>query len=199
MTRLAFFASHNGSSAKAITQACAQGILEAEPVLLISNNASCSAFIWAKDAGIKTYCLNEPGLGGTAPLDQEIASVLKEHKIDLGICSGYMKLIGPQTIATLKGKILNIHPALLPKYGGKGMYGRKVHEAVKAAGDHVTGPTIHVVNEVYDDGDIIAQLELPVRDSDTVKDIEERVKAAEPDFYIETLQKILSGELTLPQ
>ncbi len=196
--RLAFFASYNGSSAKAITAACKDGQLDAEPTLLISNNPSCAAFDWAKEAKIKTYCLNEKNLGSAETLDLEIANILRDHEIDMVACSGYMKLIGPQTIRAVNGKILNIHPALLPKYGGKGMYGRYVHEAVKASGETITGPTIHLVNEVYDDGDIIAQLELPVRETDSAEDIEARVKAAEPDFYIETLSRIINGKITLP-
>ncbi len=195
--RLAFFASYNGSSAKAITQACKDGILDATPVLLISNNPDCAAFQWANDAKIKTFCVNEKNLGGSEALDQEIANILEDHDINLGVCSGYMKLIGPKTIEAA-GHILNIHPALLPKYGGQGMYGHHVHRAVKESGDTKTGPTVHLVNHAYDEGAILAQLELPVQESDTAEEIETRVKAAEPDFYIDTLRKILSGEITLP-
>lgn len=196
--RLAFFASYNGSSARAITIACKDGVLAATPAILISNNPSCAAFDWAKEAEIKTFCLNEKSFESAEALDQEIANVLKDHGIGLAICSGYMKLIGPKTIKAVNRKIVNIHPALLPKYGGKGMYGHHVHEAVKASGDKITGPTIHLVNDVYDDGDIIAQLELPVKESDSAEDIENRVKTAEPDFYVETLSKILRGDITLP-
>ncbi len=195
--RIGFLASHNGSSARAITKACDEGILNASPVLLISNNADCAAFEWAKEFRLKTYCLNEKLMRGLENLDHEISNILQDHQIDLVVCSGYMKLIGPQTIRTMKGHILNVHPALLPKYGGQGMYGRKVHEAVKAAGDTQTGITIHLVDGEYDQGRIIAQNRLPVRSNDSAADIEARVKAAEPDFYIDTLRKIIEGHLTL--
>jgi phosphoribosylglycinamide formyltransferase-1 len=108
-----------------------------------------------------------------------------------------MKLVGPKTIAAVRGAILNVHPALLPKYGGKGMYGRHVHQAVFDAKDTETGITIHLVDGEYDHGRVIAQKTLPVNPTDSVDDIEIKVKAAEPDFYVETISKILSGAITL--
>lgn len=196
--RLAFLASHNGSAAKAIVQACQRGTLNADPVLLIGNNPDSGAHQWATDMDLKNYCLNEKSMQGADNLDREIASILSDHVIDLVICSGYMKLIGPQTIASVKGRILNVHPALLPKHGGQGLYGRKVHDAVIAAGERETGITIHLVNGEYDKGPIVAQHRLPVKAGDTAEDVENRVKAAEPDFYIQTLRAILDGSLKLP-
>lgn len=196
--RIAFFASHNGSAAKAITQACERGDLAADPVLLICNNPGAGALDWAVEHTVKSYCLNEKNMGDADRLDQEIANILDDHVIDLVVCSGYMKLIGPKTLAAVKGRILNVHPSLLPRHGGQGMYGRRVHEAVVAAGEKETGITIHLVNSEYDQGPIIAQHKIPVRAGDTANDIENRVKAAEPDFYIHTLRRILDGEITLP-
>lgn len=191
--RIAFFASHNGSSARAITDACDQEILKAVPALLISNNPESGALKWAEDKKLKTYCLNDKNTQNT---DQEMTHILQEHKIDLVICSGYMKLIGPKTISAMNGKILNIHPSLLPKYGGKGMYGIHVHEAVKENGDHESGITIHLVNGEYDRGKVLSQKTVPVQPTDSAKDIQARIQAVEPDFYIETLQNILSGNIT---
>ena len=188
-TRLAFFASYNGSSAHAITHACANGHLPAQAVLLMSNNENCAAFDWAKTHGLDTLCIKNK-------TDAEISNIIKDHKIDLGICSGYMKLIGPEIISAVPS-ILNIHPALLPKYGGKGMYGHNVHKAVKESGDKETGATIHLVNNKYDEGAIVAQKKIPISPKESADDIEAKVKAIEPDFYVETLQKILSGEITL--
>lgn len=196
--RIAFLASHNGSAAKAIVQACERGTLSADPVLLISNNPDSGALSWATDMDVKNYCLNEKNLHGADNLDREIAAILGDHVIDLVVCSGYMKLIGPQTIASVRGRILNVHPALLPKHGGKGLYGRHVHDAVIAAGDKETGITIHLVNGEYDKGPVVAQLRLPVRPGDTAENVENRVKAAEPDFYIQTLRAILDGSVKLP-
>lgn len=135
---------------------------------------------------------------GVQNLDREIANVLDDHKIDLVVCSGYMKLIGPDAITAVRGRILNVHPALLPRHGGQGMYGRKVHEAVISAGETETGITIHLVDAQYDHGKIIAQHTVSVRPGDTAADVEARVKAAEPDFYIDTLRQILSGDIVLP-
>lgn len=191
---IAFLASHNGSSALAITNACLNDTLNADPLLLISNNPDCGAIKWAKDMQLKTAVINASNAQNP---DQTIADLLTDNHIDLVICSGYMKLIGPETIKAMHGAILNVHPALLPKHGGKGLYGRYVHQAVFDNKETETGITIHLVDGEYDHGKIIAQKRLPVLSGESVEDIEAKVKAAEPDFYIETLQKILSGELSL--
>lgn len=196
--KIGFFASHNGSTARAITKACESGTLDARPLLMISNNPGSVALQWAADSDLRSYCLNDRNTGGGDTLDREIANVIQDHGIDLMVCSGYMKLIGPRTLAAVPA-ILNVHPALLPKFGGQGMYGRKVHDAVAASGDAETGITIHLVDGEYDHGAVIAQKKLPLRPGDTAEDIEALVKAAEPDFYIETIGRILDGRITLPK
>jgi phosphoribosylglycinamide formyltransferase-1 len=193
MTRLAFFASYNGSAAKAIVQACAEKRLPASPVLLVTNNPNAAALEWAAASSLETAIINAKT---SEDPDRNIARLLREKEIDLAICSGYMKLIGPQTIQSVKA-ILNTHPALLPKFGGKGMYGRHVHQAVFDAKETETGISIHLVDGEYDHGRVIAQKRIPVRPDDTVEDIEARVKAAEPEFYGETLEKIFCGEIPL--
>ncbi len=185
MARLAFLASYNGSSAKAIVQACKDGLIFAKPVLMLSNNADSRALQWAAAEGLHAQ--------HTSGKDSEVLQALQDHAIDFVILSGYMKLIGRETIHAYPNKIINIHPALLPKYGGKGMYGHHVHQAVKEAGDAKTGITIHYVDEVYDNGGIIAQKDIPVLEEDTAGDIEDKVKAAEPQFYVETLQTLLNS------
>ncbi len=194
MMKIAFLASHNGSAARAIAQACLNGTLPAKPVLLISNNESSKALGWAKDMRLKTALINA---GNAASPDAAIAGLLEDNHIDLVVCSGYMKLVGPETIASVRGAILNVHPALLPKHGGKGMYGRHVHQAVLDNKEEETGITIHLVDGEYDRGRILAQKRLPVSPADSVDRIEEMVKAAEPEFYIETLKNILSGNISL--
>lgn len=194
MKKIAFFASHNGSAAKAMTMACADGVLEATPVLLITNNTKSAALDWAKDYGVKSHVINDTN---TQDIDATIAQMLEESSIDMVICSGYMKLIGPKTIESVKGKILNVHPALLPLYGGRGMYGRHVHQAVFDNKDKQTGITIHLVDGEYDHGRVIAQKIIPLDSNDGVDDIESKVKAAEPGFYLETLKYILNGQIDL--
>lgn len=194
---IAFLASYNGSSAKAITNKCFEGELRASPALMISNNPESAALDWAEGLGLKTACLNSKTHPNSSDLDAAIAQRLQDEKIKLVICSGYMKLIGQKTIDAFNGRILNVHPALLPNHGGQGMYGRHIHEAVKANGDDKTGITIHIVNGEYDKGAIVAQKEIPILPTDTVDDIENKVKAAEPDFYIDTVKKILSGDIEI--
>ena len=194
---LAFFASYNGSSAQAITDACLTGDLIAAPSLMICNNETAKALEWAKNKGLKTFCLNGKTHPNPEDLDQAIAEKLRASKITLVVLSGYMKLIGPETMRAVDNRIINVHPALLPKHGGQGMFGRKVHEAVINNNDAETGATIHQVNGAYDEGQILAQKSFKIDTSDTAETIEEKVKAIEPELYIDTIRKILKGEITL--
>lgn len=194
MINIAFLASHNGSAARAITDACLSGILPGVPKLLISNNPEAKALEWAQAADLRTAVIN---IGNSENPDATIANLIADNHIDLVVCSGYMKLIGPQTITAAHGAILNVHPALLPRHGGKGKYGRHVHQAVFDNKEGETGITIHLVDGEYDRGRIIAQKTIPVLATDSVDDIENNVKAAEPEFYIDTLRAIFSGFITL--
>jgi phosphoribosylglycinamide formyltransferase-1 len=119
------------------------------------------------------------------------------HRADLIILAGYMRKLGSMTLAEYKGRILNIHPALLPKHGGQGMYGRAVHEAVLAAHEQETGVTIRLVDAEYDQGAIVAQARVPVLDMDTVETLAQRVLETEHRFPVETLARIARGELVL--
>ncbi len=111
------------------------------------------------------------------------------------VLSGYLRKLGPITLRKFERRILNIHPALLPKFGGRGMFGRHIHEAVLAAGERTSGITIHQVDGEYDRGAIIAQREVPVQPGDTVETLQQRIMAAEPPFFVETLQAIAAGRL----
>lgn len=194
MMKIAFLASHNGSAARAIAEACFDGRLAATPSLLISNNTGSNALSWARDLNVKTAVINA---ANTQDADQAIADLFRDNRIDIVVFSGYMKLVGPKTIGSVHGALLNTHPALLPRYGGKGMYGRHVHEAVYQNGDVETGITIHLVDGEYDTGRVISQKRIPIPPGADAARIEEIVKNAEPAFYIETLSRILSGEISL--
>jgi phosphoribosylglycinamide formyltransferase-1 len=115
--------------------------------------------------------------------------------VNLVILSGYLRKLGPRTLEAFAGRILNTHPALLPKFGGKGMFGRRVHEAVLAAGELETGATIHLVDGEYDTGRIIAQRAVPIPAGADVAAVEELVMAAEASLFVETLTRIQTGEL----
>jgi phosphoribosylglycinamide formyltransferase-1 len=106
--------------------------------------------------------------------------------------------LGPRVLAAYRHRILNIHPALLPEFGGEGMYGRKVHEAVIASGAPHTGASVHLVDDQYDHGPVLASVEIPVAPGDTAETIERKVTAVEPALFVQTLQRIVAGTLRLP-
>lgn len=130
-------------------------------------------------------------------LDRAILDELLERGVNLIALAGYMKKLGPETLRAFAGRIVNVHPSLLPRHGGKSMYGKLVHEAVLAAGDRETGVTVHGVDAEYDEGPILAQRRVGVLPNDTVETLAERVLALEHDLYVETLGRIASGELKL--
>lgn len=182
---------------QAIIDATKQGVLPAEVVVVISNNAGSQAAARAAREAIPFHHLS----GVTHPefpeLDAQIARVLSEAGVDLVVLAGYMKKVGPKTIESFPGRIVNIHPALLPRFGGAGMYGSRVHQAVLDAGDLVTGITVHLVDGEYDRGPIVAQCEVNVEAGDDVETLAARVLEREHAFYVETLCRIVSGELDL--
>lgn len=195
---LGFLASHRGSNMQSVIDACNTGRLDARPAVIISNNAESGALQRATREGIPARHLSSRLLGSEEKTDQAIADTLTEYNVDLVILAGYMKRIGPQTLARFEHRILNIHPCLLPKFGGQGMYGMRVHEAVIASGDRETGVTIHLVNEEYDKGAILARQKVAVLGDDDAASLAERVLAVEHELYVETIARIVSGEIVLP-
>lgn len=181
---------------QAIIDACKQGRLDATPCVVISNNSESMALQRARTADIPGYHISAATHPG-AEEDREILRVLRCHGVDTVVLAGYMKQIGPATLGAYRGRILNIHPALLPKFGGRGMYGKRVHEAVLSAGEKVTGVTVHLVDDVYDHGRVLAQCQIPVREEDTADSLAERVLREEHRLYSETLRRIAAGELVL--
>lgn len=182
---------------QAIIDACASGELEAEIGVVISNNADSLALKRAREQRIPAVHLSTRTHPDPEQLDAAIARTLSEHGVDLVVLAGYMRKVGPITLGRFPGGILNIHPALLPKYGGEGMYGRRVHEAVLASGDAVTGVTIHLVDEEYDRGPVLARREVPVLPGDTVDTLAARVLEQEHRLYVETLARVVKGDLDL--
>lgn len=194
---LAFLASHRGSNMQAVFDACNQRRLQASPCVVISNNSDSETLVRARQEGIPCYHRSSKTHPAPGQLDAEILSLLRYHRADLVVLVGYMRKLGPMTLAEYRGRVLNIHPALLPKHGGQGMYGRAVHEAVLAAHEQETGVTVHLVDEQYDQGAIIAQTRVPVLDTDTVETLAARVLETEHRFLVETLARIARGELVL--
>jgi phosphoribosylglycinamide formyltransferase-1 len=181
---------------RAIVAAIEAGALAAEARLLVSNRREAPALAFAAAHGIATRVI--PTAADPEAADAALAAALREAGVDLVILSGYLRKLGPQTLAAFSGRILNIHPALLPKYGGAGMYGRRVHEAVAAAGDPMTGATVHLVDAEYDHGPALATLEIPLAPGDDAAAIEAKVRAAEPGFFVAVLKQLCAGELRLP-
>lgn len=182
---------------RAIVDACQSGQLDATPALLISNNRSSAALAWADETGLPHRCLSPKSAGSEEALDQAHVDALRDAEVDLVILAGYMRKIGAGVLNTYNRRILNIHPALLPKYGGQGMYGHHVHDAVIAAGESESGVTVHLVDGEYDTGPIVAQAKVPVLEGDTADDLAARVLKTEHQFFAETLARIVSGEIDL--
>ena len=195
--RLGFLASHGGSNVQAILDACREGRLDAEPCVVISNNSDAMVLDRAMAARVPAFHLSSHIHPDPARLDEAILAVLEKHRVNLIVLAGYMKKLGPKTLARYRGRVLNIHPALLPKFGGKGMYGHHVHEAVLAAGEKESGATVHIADEEYDRGRILAHKKVPVKAGDTPDSLAERVLEVEHQLYAETLQRIASGDIKL--
>jgi phosphoribosylglycinamide formyltransferase 1 len=195
--RLGFLASHGGSNMQAILDACAAGRIAAVPAVVISNNSESGALERARRARVPAYHLSSRTHQDPAALDREILRVLHDHGVTLVLLAGYMKLLGPATLDAYRGRILNIHPALLPKFGGQGMYGKRVHEAVLAAGETLTGASVHLIDERYDTGPILAQCQVPVLPDDTADALAARVLVEEHRLYAETVRKICDGSIPL--
>ena len=191
---LGILASHRGTNFQAIIDACNGGKLNAQITIAISNNSKALALKRAKKAGIPAFHLS----GNTHPspneLDGAILEALTSHDVDLVILVGYLKKLGKQTLAHFDHSIVNIHPALLPSYGGKGMFGTKIHQAVLDNKESETGITMHYVDSEYDTGDIIAQVRVPVSESDTVSTLEKKILQFEHQFLIATLNQLINQE-----
>lgn len=188
---IAVFASHNGSDLQAIIDECKSGNLNARVCAVISNNSSARALSRARDNQIPAFHISEVSVSVDESVDSAILKVLENERIDIIILAGYLKKLGESILKKYSGHIYNIHPSLLPKFGGRGMYGINVHKAVLAAGEEETGITIHEVNEKYDDGKIVAQTRVPVYSGDTPELLAERVLENEHVFLRRILQKIV--------
>ena len=192
---ISFLASHGGSSAKAIIAAMGAGDIAAAPGILITNNADSAIHRWCLD---NNFPVRHISAQSHDDADAAILAALLEAGTNIVVCSGYMKKIGPLTLQAFAGNILNIHPSLLPKYGGKGMYGDRVHEAVLKAGDDVSGATVHIVTADYDDGPVLGQSRVDVTPNDTVESLRQKVQATEPDLYVKCLKRFLTERKKKP-
>lgn len=190
MTNITVFASHGGSDMQAIIDGCKAGHINGQVVAVISNNADSYALVRAEKEGIDRYHVAQSKYPDETSMVNAIMEILESHNTDMVFLAGYLKKIDPSIIRKYKNNIYNIHPALLPKYGGKGMHGINVHTAVIENGEKETGITIHHVTEEYDSGAIIAQAKVPVLEGDTPEVLAARVLEREHTFLVEVLGEI---------
>jgi phosphoribosylglycinamide formyltransferase 1 len=186
--RVAVLGSHSGTNFQAIIDACACGELFARIVAAISNNGDSGFLARARRAGIPAFHISAKTAGSDELRDAAIEQTLVEAGAELVVLAGYMKKVGASTLRRFRDRVINIHPALLPNFGGPGMYGPRVHAAVLAAGSAVSGATVHLVNDQYDEGPILLQRTVPVLATDTPEDLAARVLICEHQLLIEALR-----------
>ena len=194
---IAVFASHGGSDLQAIIDGCKNNKINASVVAVISNNGNSVALQRAENESIPAFHLSAKKYGSEEVLAEEILKVLSEYNVDMIFLAGYMRMLHISVLQKYNNRIFNIHPALLPKFGGKGMYGMNVHKAVIEAGENETGVTIHRVSSEYDSGEIVAQTKVDVRDGDTAESLAARVLECEHEFLVEVISDIADGKIAL--
>jgi len=197
MLRIGVLASHEGTTLQSIIDACTQGRIDGRIVAVISNNSGSGALRRAAAAGIETFHLSSVTHSSDDSLDAAICGALQRARADVIFLAGYMKRLGTRTLAAFPARILNTHPALLPKFGGQGMFGDRVFEAVLAASEPESGVSVHLVDAEYDTGPVMCQERVPVLPEDTVASLKARVQACERKAVVKTLAAIASGELVL--
>jgi phosphoribosylglycinamide formyltransferase-1 len=194
--RIGVLVSGGGTNLQAIIDAVESGILKgrAEVAVVISNKADVFALERAKKNHIPAIFADRKQFKDGIAYCENLVEVLKKYRVDLVCLAGYLLKLEPNFVRAFHGRILNIHPALLPKFGGKGMYGHHVHEAVVAAGEQESGATVHWVDEEYDHGSTVVQGCVPVLAGDTPEILAKRVLEVEHKIYPEAILKVISGK-----
>jgi phosphoribosylglycinamide formyltransferase-1 len=186
MKNLALFASGNGTNVQRIAEYFADSA-DIRIKLIVCNNPKAYVLVRSKNLGIETFLIKDKE---SFFHSNEVLEILQQHNIDLIVLAGFLWLIPNNLIEAYPDKIINLHPALLPKYGGKGMYGMHVHEAVVANGETETGITIHYVNQCYDEGKIIFQAKCNLSPDDTAEDVARKIHALEYEHFPEVIEKV---------
>ncbi|NCT41555.1 MAG: phosphoribosylglycinamide formyltransferase [Alphaproteobacteria bacterium] len=186
--KLAVLISGDGSNLQALIDACDDADYPAQIAVVISNKADARGLKRAQDAGIATHIINHREHDGREGFDRALVDTLQSHHVDLICLAGFMRILTPVFIDAFQGRILNTHPSLLPRHGGEGMYGMHVHAAVIAAGDTVSGCTIHHVITDVDRGAVILQKQVDVHADDNAETLAKRVLAQEHIAYPEAVR-----------
>ncbi|MFA7686501.1 MAG: phosphoribosylglycinamide formyltransferase [Moheibacter sp.] len=183
--RIAVFVSGSGSNLQNMIDAVQDGRLKNMEIAMVIADRDCYAVERALNVDIPTYLLED-----RSTFSEDADHNLTGENIDLIVLAGFLSILTPEFTKKWEGKIINVHPALLPKYGGKGMYGKYVHQAVLEAGDEVSGATVHYVTPGIDEGEIVLQKEFKVEKGDTVEDLQRKVAEVEKEIMIEAIEKL---------
>jgi phosphoribosylglycinamide formyltransferase-1 len=197
MIRIAVLVSGQGrgSNMQAIIDACHSGKIDGEVALVLGVNDEAPAIERARSQGIPTLCISPKAYETTEAYDAAVFDALKAASIDLICLAGYMRVLGQDIVDHWRDRIMNVHPALIPSFCGKGMYGHHVHEAVIARGVKFTGVTVHLVDEEYDTGPIVLQTVVPVDEDDTPDTIAAKVLVEEHKTYTDAIALFAAGRL----
>ena len=191
-TRLAVLASGQGSTFEALVEAGRRGELGADVVLLIASREDAGVTELAARFGVECVVLDEKQLGPDA-CDAATEKLLTDRGADLVVLAGYVRKVGPRTLQAFAGRVVNTHPAPLPRFGGQGMFGEHVHRAVLEAGVATSAATVHLVDEEYDTGPVIAEQRVPVLPGDDVATLRARVQAAERALLVSAVSDLAGG------
>lgn len=183
--KIAVFVSGSGSNLQNIIDAVQNGKLKNVEIAMVMADRDCYAVERSLDYDIPTYLLED-----RKTFSEDADHNLEGENIDLIVLAGFLSILSKEFVEKWQGKIINIHPALLPKYGGKGMYGAKVHQAVLESGDEVSGATVHFVTAGVDEGEIILQKKFKVEKGDEVADLQRKVAEVEREILVETIRKL---------
>lgn len=195
--RIGVLASGRGSNLQAIIDACKSGYIPGEVVCVISDNKDAFALERARREGIPAIFCDPSQYKSREEFDAKLVEILKEHDVDLVCLAGFMRILTPTFIDAFRNRIMNIHPALIPAFCGKGMFGLRVHQAVLEFGAKVTGCTVHFVTEEVDLGPIIVQIPVMVREDDTPETLSQRVLKREHRAYPLAIKLFAEGRLKI--
>lgn len=194
--RIGILASGGGTNLQAIIDSCERGEIDGDVVVVISDVFNAFALDRARKHGIAAFCFPHEGLTREQH-EADIIECLGQHQVDLVCLAGYLRMLTPLMIDKYVGRVINTHPALLPSFGGKGMHGLRVHEAVIDCGCKVSGCTIHVVTAEVDGGPILLQKAVPVLEDDTPETLQERVLKEEHKLYPRAVQLFAQGKVKI--
>jgi phosphoribosylglycinamide formyltransferase 1 len=196
--RVAVMASGGGSNLQRLLDNFPAGddsLASAQVVLVVTDRSAVGALERAAKAGVRGEVVSPTEFDDASQFGDRLNELFAEERVGLVVLAGYLKMVPPNVVARFSNRMINIHPALLPSFGGKGMYGRRVHEAVLRFGAKLSGPTVHFVNEEYDRGPVIAQRAVPVYFEDTAEQLANRVLKQEHELLPEVVELIASGRV----